>query len=120
MELLAQYIDAKSKHDRYKKLEAELRVKLLSFLFPSAVEGTYNTFIDNIKIKGKFGLNINLNQKAYNELSTQMSDEELECITLKPTLSVAKYKQVVNKEILEQCISISPAMPTIEIINEDI
>ena len=120
MELLSQYIDAKSKLDRYKKLEAELRIKLLNHLFPTAVEGTYNTFINSVKIKGKFGVNINLNQQAYNELSAQMSDDELECINLKPNLSIAKYKQLKDKSTLEQCISVSPAMPTIEIVNEDI
>lgn len=120
MELLAQYIDAKSKHDRYKKLEADLRIKLVQSLFPNSVEGTYNVFVDNIKVKAKFGLNITINQKKYDELCIQMTEEELDCVTLKPSLSVSKFKNLEDKDTLEKCVSISPAMPTVEIINEDI
>ncbi len=118
-ELLAKYMDAKAKLDRYKKLENELRLELISQYFPTASEGTHNVMVDNLKIKGRFGFNYNINEKAFWENTYKLTTAELEAVKLKPTLSISAYKKLEEHSNLDEILTVTPAMPSIEIINED-
>lgn len=120
--LISEYLEARSQLNFWKKREADLRIKLVNRLFPNATEGTYTYNDNNLKIKGKFGVNVNLNTKMFEEQSINMSEEELSCVTYKPTLSFPKFKNLsdTDKEYLALCVTISPAMPSVEITNEDI
>jgi hypothetical protein len=118
MKLLDDYMSAKDNLQYYKKLEADLRIKLLEELFPEAgVEGTETTEIGEFKVKGSFSLNFKLDAKAAEEAFDDLSEAEQRCLVSKLSLSKAAYKTLEDweREELDELITVSSSMPTIKI-----
>jgi len=82
-------------------------------------EGTHYVMVDNRKIKGRFGFNYNINEKAFWENNYKLTTAELEAVKLKPALSISAYKKLEEHSNLDEILTVTPAMPSIEIINED-
>lgn len=116
-ELIQSYIAAKAKLAECKKLEAELRIKVLEIAFPDSTVGTYNTFSNDYKIKGVFKNNITINTEKMNETYDSLSPAEKMCVNFKPSLKLSVYNELEpeEKELLDDCITIKPAMPTLTI-----
>ena len=115
MSLLHDFIDAKSKLDKYKKLEAKLRVELLNELFPTAGTGTFKTEIEGLEITGSFKNNVRIDQADFKTFLPFLTDEELSCIKYTPSLITAKYSQLHNQNVIDDMLVTTPAMPTITI-----
>ena len=115
--LLEQYIEAKEGLTKFKKLESELRIELLSELFPNTVEGTMNTIDGDYAVKGGFSLNHSLNRKSLESIYDDLTEDEKGCIDFKPGLKLSAYKSLgsENRKLLDDCVSVSNSMPTITI-----
>jgi len=114
--LLSEYMTTKELFDQYKKKEAELRIELLSALFPNGA-GTEKATVNNIEVKGKFGVNYKLSAIELDEIYPLLSEKEQECIIHKPSLVMKMYNSLEEEERsqLDECITTSPAMPSISI-----
>ena len=115
---LNKYLDAKTQLAFWKKKEHELRLELLNDLFPNASNGTFTEHVEGYEVKGTFGLNYSIIKDEFDILKDVMTDDERSCITLKPTLSVAKYKLLEDHEraILDECVSVKPSLPSVKIL----
>ena len=113
--LLAQYMEAKKSLDHYKKLEADLRIQLVDRCFGMDNLGTLNTTEGDFAIKAVFKQNIRLDEAEYLDMMDDMSDAEVMCVKMKPTLIVGNYNKVDDTPMLDQCLTITPGMPTLTI-----
>lgn len=111
------YNVVKTALDNAKEQEAKLRIEILDELFPAAGEGTLNMIVGEYKVKGTFGLNYTINQEKLDETIHLMTDDERDCIKFKPNLSLTNYKKLdtAERQLLDECISVKPAMPSIKI-----
>lgn len=114
---IEEYLEVKANLDKYKKLESEMRVAILEEAFPNASEGTLNSFAGEYQIKGTFKMTHKLDASLVEENYDDMSKEEKECISFKPSLSLAAYKKLDEDDgyLLNECITVSPAMPSLKI-----
>ena len=117
MELITSYIEAKSKLDYYKALEAKLRIDLLDELFPAVGVGTHKDTIGDFEIKGVFKNNIKIDAKELSIIKDLLSDEELDCIRYKAELKAKEYNALSEDErsVLDEAVVITPAMPTLTV-----
>lgn len=109
---------AKDNLDTWKKVEADLRIKLLNKLFGEGVmEGTETEEVNGFKVKGGFSLNFKLDAKGVDAAFDELSEAEQLCISYKPSLTKAVYKALEDheREALDEFITVSSAMPTIKI-----
>jgi hypothetical protein len=111
------YNTIKQTLDNAKEQEAKLRIEILDELFPAAGEGTLNTFVEGYKVKGVFGLNYSVDQDKLDEVLHIMTDDERDCIKYKASLSLTAYKRLdaTERTLLDECISVKPAMPSLKI-----
>jgi hypothetical protein len=100
-----------------KDLEAEARRDLASEL--STEIGTKRGLEGMLKWKVENGLNYNIDKLGLNALIAkgELSAAELLCIKWKPELSLTEYKKLGKEDraTLDSILTITPAMPTIEI-----
>tara|TARA_R110000744_G_C19371578_1_gene562726 strand:- start:23044 stop:23415 length:372 start_codon:yes stop_codon:yes gene_type:complete len=118
MKILDDYMVAKDNLDTWKKVEADLRIKLLNKLFGEGVmEGTETEEVNGFKVKGGFSLNFKLDAKGVDAAFDELSEAEQLCISYKPSLTKAVYKALEDheREALDEFITVSSAMPTIKI-----
>ena len=115
---LLEYLEVKEKAKRFATLERSMRIKLLEETFPGERTGqTVSTFFQGYNVKGMFGVNIILSPKV--DITT-LSDTVAKAIKLKPTLIKSVYNKLSIDELLEleDFITMSPALPTIDIVKE--
>ena len=115
-ELIESYRFAKKQLADYKKLEAELRIDLLSAAFPDSNVGTYAIETGLLSINGSFKNTFTLD-KNIEEVMDSLSDAERACIGFKPSLKLAVYNELEPelKEELDKWLTVKPAMPTVKI-----
>tara|TARA_R110000803_G_scaffold192258_2_gene255038 strand:- start:547 stop:924 length:378 start_codon:yes stop_codon:yes gene_type:complete len=116
-QLVAEWVEAKDKFDRYKKLENELRVKVVETFFPTGGEGSHKVDFRGIEVKATIKYNYRLDQKELEELEDDFSDGEAACIKRKPSLDLTKYRALgdENDVSLSDCIIITPGLPSLAI-----
>lgn len=115
--LIEEYSVLKEALAGLKKEEADMRISILEELFTSANVGTFNAVVGDFAIKGVFKNNYRLNAKEYEAMvaANILSADELACVVLKPTLSLRDYNACDATNSLDECITVSPAMPTLTI-----
>jgi len=123
-EKTADWIVLQEKLKSIKKQEMDLRVEICSELAADKPVGTHNFEKDGFKIKVKIGENINIDDDAYFNLRQDFTDEEKECVRLKPNLKISEYKKLTQAEgyvsgLLDECITVTPATPTLEVKIKD-
>lgn len=96
-----------------KKQEGEMRIKILESLFNTDEVGTVNAVVGNYAVKGAFKNNYKLSQVDVEERWDAMTREEQDCINHKPTLVMKVYNATELTPVLDDCITVSPAMPTL-------
>lgn len=116
MKIINDYLDAKANLDKFKKLESEMRIKVLNKFFPENNIGTNNTATKNFAVKGTFKNNFNLSAKI-SEVWDDLSPEEQACVTFKPSLKLSEYNKLDEdqKDLIDNYITVTPAMPTLAI-----
>ena len=113
--LIADYIEAKSGADYYKKLENELRVKIVETMFPTAGEGTHNMDFGDVEIKATVRFNYKFDAKELEDLEGDFNEMEAACVKRKPSLDVTKYKSLSesDKQTIDEAVVITPGLPTL-------
>lgn len=115
-DLLSSYLDAKAQLDHFKKLESELRIELLERCFgPDNPAGTVNTTVGNYAVKGTFKMNIRLSEEEFYDIQDDLTDAEAMCVRMKPTLVLGDYNKLDNTSKLDECLTVSPGMPSVSI-----
>jgi|TARA_R110001606_G_scaffold386854_2_gene551132 hypothetical protein len=121
-ELINKWKAAKSAMDASKKLESELRIEVIENVFPNAGEGTSTHFFYDSQMDRKLKVNIRMNYKLnlsdLKDWEELMTEEEAACIKRKPSLDLAKYRQLEHSGLIDQCVEVSPGMPSLSL--EDI
>jgi hypothetical protein len=114
-ELINEYVKVKGEFDKLKKLESELRVKLIDEMFLDQSEGTRKIEANGLQISASFGVNYRIDTDLLDDIYNMLSPEEQDCIKLKPSLVISAYKKLEERDMLDDCISVSPAMPSVKI-----
>ena len=115
--LIEKYSELKQALSDLKKEEADMRISILEELFTSKHVGTFNTTVGDFAVKGVFKNNYRLNPAEYQVMvdANILSEAELACVVHKPTLSLRDYNACEETNSLDECITVSPAMPTMTI-----
>ena len=115
--LIEEYRDAKFKLDHFKRLENELRIKIVEIFFPSGGEGTHTTEFKDFEVKGTIKYNYKFDQNELKAYRSAFSPEELTCIKETPSFNLTAYRKLGDdeKETIDQCIVITPGLPGLEI-----
>jgi len=118
--LIQEYLTAKQELDHFKALEAKLRIELLDKCFPTSDIGANNLNYGPFKIKGTFKNTFSVNANTLSEILADLSAEERDCISFKPSLIMSKYNACTQTEGLDEAITVKPAMPSLSItLNEE-
>ena len=96
--------------------EASLRRQLCSELFEGK-EGEFKTQLKlgSVVVTGKSSVNRKIDQAVLNTIIDELSDEERMCIRYKPELELKSYRKLPENSLLHECITESPAMPTLDV-----
>ena len=117
MNTIQQWLDAKYNLDKYKAIEKELRLIVLDQVFPSASEGTFNSVVGDLEVKGSFKVTTSININDYYEIQDSLSQEAEACLSWKPSFLKTKFAELEedDKNNLERCLTYKPALPTLSI-----
>ena len=118
VELLNDYDLAKTALKEAKKVELELRLKICDELLSGKNPGTHNFNIDGVKAKAVSKLNYKIDEDELDMIWESLSPEEQNVIRFKPSLKLKDYKELEDELLINNAITVSPAMSTLEIIYE--
>ena len=123
VETLKKYLGIKEKLSTFKKLEADMRLEVLSDLFGDNVLGNRAVAVGDFVVKGGFGQSLTLDKNSYIAAEGELSLEAQEAVTWTPSITKAQYDKLPEEVQLElePYVTIKPSMPTLkaEFIQED-
>lgn len=105
-----------------KNTEMLLRTRVFKGKFPTPVEGTNSVpLLNDYVLKAKYELNRSVDIEAVKTLAEELKTagvDVTEVIRYKPELSVTAYKALNKdqKEVFDQCLTIKPGTPSLEIV----
>ncbi|MEE8382683.1 MAG: hypothetical protein V3R78_12500 [Thermodesulfobacteriota bacterium] len=111
-EKIEEWLNCKASLDAAKKVEKELRILICEALSDDKEEGTHRYTIAGYELKSKVSYNYKLDPEVANAVLTK---EEAACISSKPMLSLAPYRELEYSELIDEYIIVTPAMPTLTI-----
>lgn len=101
-----------------KEDEAKLRRELCAEFLKSKVPPCKNKFeYEGMEIEAVQGVSFKLDERVVDQIFPDLSDAEKNCINFKPALKLREYKALGNddKLMIDEAITVSPAMPTLKI-----
>jgi len=115
--LLADYVEAKASADRFKKLENELRIKIVEQFFPTAGEGTHNSTFKGLELKATVRYNYKFDLDELKMIEEMLNENEAACVRRRPSLDLTKFKALDpdDKVLIEDAIIITPGLPTLTV-----
>lgn len=119
---LVLWFDLKAQLDKVKAEELEVRNRIAKSNFPAPVEGTNTTDLpDGWKLKMKYGLNRKLDEPQFLAMREALIEQGVrtdELVVYKPDLSVSVYRTLTAEQMqfFDQCLTITPGTPSIEIV----
>lgn len=115
--MISEYLTAKSNFKRWQEQERKLRLAILEKVFPGAGEGTLNEDFGDIRIKGVFKNNVNIDNKLFDTVYKSMSKAEKACFSFVPNISISAYKKLTDEErvVIDDVLEIKPGLPALEI-----
>lgn len=99
-----------------KKEEMTMRVEIAEALLEGESVGVHTFDFEGFKLKAAKKVNINLLPDELSNLTSIMTPEEQDCIVYKATLNKKLYNNLDDSSVIDECIVITPATPTISII----
>lgn len=99
-----------------KKEEMKMRVEIAEVLLEGEPVGVHEFYFQDFDIKAAKKVNISLLPDELSSLASEMSDEEKDCIVYKANLVKSLYNKLEDSTIIDECIVMTPATPTISII----
>jgi len=121
-EQFEEYLHAKEQLAFWKKKELAHRLEILEEIFEEGALGTVNAYHEGYDVKGTFKNTLSLNAKALEEVSSSLTQAEKMCLVYKPSINLSEYNDLEpeQRELLDECITVKPALPTLTIkANED-
>ena len=118
-EQLEQYIEAKQALVDAKANEAELRMAITDELLAGKSEGTHNFKIDGMKVKAVNKMNYKIDEDELDTIWDDLEQAEQDLVRFKPSLKLKDYKEAEGDLMLNNAITVSPAMPTLEVSHGD-
>ena len=115
---LEQYRDLKADLRQIKEAEMEMRLDLCDELgLDASSVGTHNMEYpeSGLKVKMIKKVTYKLDKEMLTNIYDDLSEEERECISFEPKLSIAKYKKAGGSDLLDSAILIVPATPALEV-----
>jgi len=101
---------------KIKAEEAALRKKLCSELFNNRTGEFKEVWEDDdIVVKGESKVTRNIDKVALLSMSSELTDEERECIKYTPELVLRPYRKLPEDSKLHEIITEKPAMPTLSL-----
>ena len=114
-ETIEQWIDVQATLKAAKEEEMELRKEICLALQKSEEGyGTKSFHVQGFDLKTTFDLSYKLDEALYWERAKSMTDEELDCIKLKPTLDVKKFKEI-SSATLSDLVYVTESAPTLAV-----
>lgn len=110
------WIEAKTALDSAKKLELELRNKIIEDLKernPGIIEGTVHHHFGDIDIGVSFKTTKTVDQTALDAVWEHLSDAEKEAFVFKPSLDARNYKKVKDSSAVASVVTVKPAQATV-------
>lgn len=119
--LLMGYKELQDSMALLKEREMEVRRTIAGILLEGKEPGTHTSQVGDIIVKATRALNHSLDVEKMLELQSKMSPAEQNCIVLKPQLSLTEYKKLPydERKVIDECIVVKDAAPTIKIIIGD-
>lgn len=116
---IKRWLEVKTEMDNLKKVELDLRKKILDSAFGEPGIGTHKRFIEGYDIKGSYGVTTSLDQEG---IKTAMecdllTEEQYECVRIKFELDKRKYDVLDESELkgLDMYITQKPSLPSLSI-----
>lgn len=98
--------------------EAALRQDICDEILEGMDVGTHNLTVNDLKVKAVKKVSHKIDKDLLEENIDLMTPEESECVRYKPELNLTKYKKLDDAEssgMLDECITVSPSMPSLEV-----
>ena len=121
--MITDHSEAVAQLKKYKKLELELRNKIISKYKFDSMEGIQKKGLATKDFSAEIAITRKLTRKldadAVESLWSTMSEEERDAINHKPSLDLKAYKDLVETGtigVLHQAITETPAQPTLKVI----
>lgn len=118
-ELKDDFIRLKNLQQKLKELKAEetkLRKQLATGLKIETLKiGVNKIEIDNLAIVATRKVSYSVDKDDLESIWESLSDEEKDAINWKPSLALKVYKGLADTEMLDECIEVKPAMPSITV-----
>ena len=105
-----------------KEAEMDMRLEICDALdIDSHNVGTHNMEYPTLGLKVKMIKKVThkLDKEVLEQIYDDLSEEESECISFEPKLSVSKYKKAGGSDLLDTAILIVPATPSLEVSIEE-
>ena len=115
---LEKYRKLKEDLRHVKEIEMDMRLELCDELgLDASSVGTHNMDYPNqgLKVKMIKKVTHKLDKEMIANIYDDLSEEEAECISFEPKLSIAKYKKAGGSDLLDSAILIVPATPALEV-----
>lgn len=112
---LENYIKAKDALTAAKKLEAELRLGITDELLKGKGEGTHTFDVTGFKVKAVQRMNYKVDEDELDLIWEDLDQAEQDLIRFKPSLKLKEYKEMPGTLVLNNAITVTPGMPTLEV-----
>ena len=116
---LENYMKAKDALKAAKEKEAVLRLEITDELLKGTSEGTHNFTIDGLKVKAVNRMTYKLDEDELELIWDDLPEAEADLIRMKPTLKLKDYKEMYGDLMINNAITVSPAMPSLEVKHGD-
>lgn len=119
--ILAEWEQAKTQHDHFKKLEMELRHRVVAMGFPGILTGTHRLALpaEGFFVKHVAGMETVIDRDLFAVVEPKLtSDTKAMCVKFTPSLIAAGYKVLPagpQRDLLNEALVTKPKTPTIEI-----
>ena len=100
---------------RIKSEELKLRKEVSEVFLEGESVGTHNFQTSGFNVKAVRKVNYSLDKEMLAEIWDSLSAEEQNAIRYNPALDMKAYKTLGDSDLLDECVVVKPATPTITI-----
>lgn len=110
--LVQDWKNAQAELAKAKKLELALRKELLE-MYPGEL-GTEHRIVDGLDLTITRGVTRKVVPEDLAVITSSLTDEEKDCIIMKPTLDARRYAKLPMGNLLQRAIEVKPSLPSIK------
>ena len=115
LELLEQEYELSAQLKELKEKESKLRREICLQLLEGKAAGTHKFEYPGLLVKATKGYNYALDQEKLADIIDKLPADQYECLNIKYALKMGEYKNLEDTDMLDECITVSEAMPTLTI-----